>query len=328
MQNTLAVISLKRIRENAQIIRRAAGAPLIAVVKDEAYGHGAERVALALHGVAEAFAVSTADEGAMLRCAGVTEDILVLTPPLDREEVLRISAYGLTASITSFFVLKTACKATEEAHIPLRVHIAVNTGMNRYGFQVNRLKEVLKKTERFSVEGVYSHLYMPSSKPDLNAQIKLFQRAAGIVKAVYPDAKSHLAATGGVLAGVKADMARAGIALYGYEPDGFSLPEVRPAMKIYATVAHNGRTTGRGFGYRISEEMPKFAHTLRLGYGDGFFREGGKLCMDAAVESGNARTGGRRLILRNVTEYARRNGTTEYEALVNVSRRADKSYDG
>lgn len=328
MQNTLAVISLKRIRENARIIRRAAGAPLIAVVKDDAYGHGAERVALALHGVADAFAVSTADEGAMLRCAGVTEEILVLTPPLGKEEVLRISAYGLTASITSFFVLKIALAAVEEAHIPLRVHIAVNTGMNRYGFQVNRLKEVLKKTGRFSVEGVYSHLYMPSSEIDADAQIKLFKKAVGIVKAVYPDAKSHLAATGGVLAGIEADRARAGIALYGYAPEGFSLPKVRPAMKIYATVAHNGRTVGRGFGYRIREDTPKFAHTLRMGYGDGFFREGGKLCMDATVLEGSGGTGERRLVLRSVTEYARRNGTTEYEALVNVSRRADKSYDG
>lgn len=308
-------------------MKRVASAPLIAVVKDDAYGHGGERVALSLHGIADAFAVSTADEGAALRCAGVTEDILVLTPPLDREEVLRISSYDLIASLTSFFVLKTASSVVEEEGIPLRVHIAVNTGMNRYGFLPKRLREALKKTGNFSVEGVYSHLYAPSSEFDLNAQATLFEEAVSVVKEFYPNAKSHLSATGGIFAGVKADMARAGIALYGYSPDGFYEPSVRPAMKIYASVAHNGRTIGRGFGYNVVNETPKRAHTLRLGYGDGFFRNGGKLCMDAAVKSGCAKTGRRKLVMKSVTEYAKQNGTTEYEALVNVSRKAEKRYD-
>lgn len=326
MQNTLAVISLNRIRRNAQIIKRAAGAPLIAVVKDDAYGHGAERVALALHGIADMFAVSSVDEGAALRCAGIGEDILVLTPPLCAEETVRISSYGLIASLTSFFVLKQAVGAVRGEKIPLRAHIAVNTGMNRYGFQVKRLEEVLKKTEDISVEGVYSHLYAPASEEDIAAQAALFSEAVACVKSVRPSAISHLSATGGILAGVKGDMARAGIALYGYSPEGFNFPEVKPAMKIYATVAHNGRTAGRGFGYRIEEDTPRFAHTLRCGYGDGFFRNG-RLCMDASVESGYGRTGRRKLLFKSVSDYARENGTTEYEALVNVSRRAERRYD-
>lgn len=324
MQNTLAVISLKRIRGNAQIIKRAAGAPLIAVVKDDAYGHGAERVALALHDIADMFAVATVDEGIALRCAGVSEDILVLTPPLSAEEVVKLASYDLIASLTSFFVLKTILGA----NTALRVHIAVNTGMNRYGFQAKRLHEVLKKTAGLSVEGVYSHLYAPESKFDRYAQAKLFEEAVDAVKGVYPDAKSHLAATGGVLAGIKADMARAGIALYGYLPHGFSLSGIKPAMKLYATVAHNGKTVGRGFGYQTLRYPPRAVHTLRLGYGDGFFRDGGRLCMDALVESGYAKAGRRKLVLKDVSEYAKKNGTTEYEALVNVSKRAEKRYDG
>lgn len=325
MQNTLAIISLKRIRENAKLIQRAADSPLIAVVKDDAYGHGGERVALALHGIADAFAVATVDEGVSLRCAGVTEDILVLTPPLDREEVLRISSYNLIAPITSFFVLKTALAAAGET--PLRVHIAVNTGMNRYGFQPRCIAQVLKKTAGFSVEGVFSHLYAPASEAHLNAQVKLFQEAVERVKEVYPNAKSHLAATGGIFAGVKSDMVRAGIALYGYSPDGFQISGIKPAMKIYASVAHSGRTVGGGLGYNIEANMPERAHTLRLGYGDGFFRDGGKLCMDATVIGGYARTGTRKLVMKDVSEYARFHNTTEYEALVNVSRRAEKRYE-
>ena len=324
MQNTLAVISLNRIRENAKLIKRAAGAPLIAVLKDDGYGHGAERVALALSGVADMFAVSTVDEGAALRCAGVEEDVLVLTPPLCKEEVLRISAYNLIASVSSFFVLKTAKAAALEHDILLRVHLAVNTGMNRYGFLPERMWEVVKKAAPLVVEGVFSHLYMPSSAPDLKAQVELFQGAERIVKAAYPLSKSHLSATGGIFAGVKADMARAGIGLYGYAPEGFEIEGIKPAMKVYATVAHNGKTVGRGCGYRIQEGMER-AHTLRLGYGDGFFRAN-KLCMDAAVESGYARTGRRKLVLKEVSAYAKEHSTTEYEALVNVTKRAEKTY--
>ena len=328
MQNTLAVISLKRIRENAEIIKRAAGAPLIAVIKDDAYGHGAERVAHALFGIADAFAVSTVDEGAALRCAGVREDILVLTPPLDEEETIRLSYYDLIASISSFFVLKKALAAVRTEKLTLRAHLVINTGMNRYGFLPEKLGEALKRTRELQVEGVYSHLYLPSSETCLREQARLFEKSVSAVKEVYPDAVSHLAATGGILAGVKTDMARAGISLYGYLPEGFgNALEVKPALKVYAAVAQNGRTTGRGFGYGLNEEGAEKSHTLRFGYGDGFFRAG-KLCMDACVVKGAAKTGRRKLIFKDAAAYARLHGTTEYEALVNVTKRAEKRYDG
>lgn len=309
-------------------MKRAAGTPLIAVVKDDAYGHGAEQVAHALFGIADAFAVSTVDEGAALRLAGVREDILVLTPPLCEEEAIRIAYYDLIASISSFYVLKRALAAVRAEKLALRAHLVVNTGMNRYGFLPEKLAEVLKKTDGMRVEGVYSHLYLPSSEACLCEQKELFERAVCAVKEIYPYAVSHLAATGGVLAGIRADMARAGISLYGYLPDGFeNTLGVKPALKVYATVAQNGRTTGRGFGYGVNKEQAEKAHTLRYGYGDGFFR-GGKLCMDASVEAGAAKAGRRKLVFKDASAYARLHGTTEYEALVNVTKRAEKRYDG
>lgn len=108
MQSLLAVIDLNRIRQNAGILSRIAARPLIAVVKDDAYGHGAERVALALEGEVAAFAVATVEEGAALRTAGIQKEILVLTPPLSQEEALRISAYRLTATLSGTRSLKFA----------------------------------------------------------------------------------------------------------------------------------------------------------------------------------------------------------------------------
>lgn len=335
MQSTLAVISLGKIRSNALKIRSAAGVPLIAVVKDDAYGHGAERVAHALDDVASAYAVSTADEGAALRIAGVSKEILCLTPPLDEEDVLRAAHYGLTLSATSLATLRLILRASEKYGQAPLLHIVINTGMNRYGFRPERVKSAAREAflAGLSVTGVYSHLYLPENRDAVREQRALFEQAANGVRAFYPEAVRHLSATGGALAGEGFDAVRAGISLYGYLPAGFSgRLSVQPAARIYARVSHVCTQIGRGVGYARAEKNYKKLHTLRLGYGDGFFREGGlgavgRLCMDACVREGEGRTGERRLVLKNVSAYAKEHGTTEYEVLVNVLKKAEKRYE-
>ena len=102
-----------------------------------------------------------------------------------------------------------------------------------------------------------------------------------------------------------------------------------PAARIYAPVSHTCARVGDGAGYCRAGEERRF-HTLRLGYGDGFFRTGGlcgeTLCMDACVRGGGARVGAQKLVLCNVTRYARAHGTTEYEALLRVLQGAEKRY--
>lgn len=333
MQNTLAVISLKTILQNAEAVRRCADRPLIAVVKDDAYGHGAVRVSLALEPYVSGFAVSTVSEGEELRAAGVSKDILVLTPPLCEEEVLRLAASRLTASLTCLAVLNLVRSVQEKYAVGITAHLAVNTGMNRYGFRPELVNDALLRTEGMNVTGVYSHLYLPESAKDRAAQARIFGRACEQVRSVYPDAVRHLAATGGAIAGVPSDAVRAGIALYGYLPEAFrGKIQVKPAAKLYATVAQSGTQLGGGMGYARAKHGGGKCHTLRLGYGDGLFRAGGlgaegKLCMDACVRRGGARTFGRRLVLSDVTKYAKEHGTTEYEVLVNFLRKADKRYE-
>lgn len=334
MQNTVAVISLKKIRSNALKIKRFSGVPLIAVVKDDAYGHGAERVAFALHGIASSFAVSTVDEGAALRAAGISEEILVLTPPLDEEEVVRAAAYGLTLSLTSLAVLRLCVRTAEKYMFSISAHVAVNTGMNRYGFRPERVGSACRRAKEagIALTGIYSHLYLPYDGRVRDAQIALFQESVGAAKTVFPNLSAHLSATGGALAGIRYDAVRAGIFLYGYLPEGFEgggKPE--PAAKFYATVAQSGRPVGGGVGYRKAEKAYKTLHTLRLGYGDGYFRRGGagfvgSLCMDAGIREGAAKVFERRLIFKSVTEYAAAQGTTEYEVLVGLLKKAVKVY--
>ena len=84
MQKTLSVINLRAIRANAEKIRRGLnGKKFFAVVKADAYGHGAEAVSRSIEDLADGFCVALAEEGAALRIAGISKPILVFTPPLD-----------------------------------------------------------------------------------------------------------------------------------------------------------------------------------------------------------------------------------------------------
>ncbi len=332
MQEIVAVISLGTVMRNALLVQKRAGVPLIAVVKDDAYGHGAERVADALSKIALMFAVATVREGAALRAAGVEKDILVLTPALCREEALVGAAHGLVLTLSSPASLRVAAEGA--AGIPLRAHIAVNTGMNRYGFRPAAVKSACRAAKRagIGVCGAYSHFYDPLCGEAREAQYAAFLRAAEAVKDCFPDALLHLSATGGVLAGRKYAFGavRSGIALYGYLPQGGSGLCVRPAAALYASVSHRGRAFGQGVGYMRAEREYGALTTLRLGYGDGFFRAGGlgvgDLCMDACVREGDAPFGRRVRVLKDLAGYAAAHGTTPYEVLVRVLGRAEKRY--
>ncbi len=330
MQETVAVVSLKNIRANAAAVCAAAKKPLIAVVKDDAYGHGGERVALELEDMAAAFAVASVTEGAALRTAGVSKPVLVLTPCLCGEEAARAAGYSLTVTVSS----RAALHVLERAGEPVEAHLAVNTGMNRYGVREEQAGALAREAKRagIAITGVYSHLYAPEDGAASCEQRARFVRAAARVREVFPQCVRHLSATGGLLAGDGFDAVRAGIALYGYLPQGFAgaLP-VRPAMKFYAAVSHRTKQVGRGAGYG---EFPARGalHTLRVGYGDGLFRAGmegalGALCMDACVGEGDDKFGRRRRIVADVSAYARAHGTTEYEALVRLAAKAVKIYE-
>ena len=325
MQHVLARISLSRIRENARLLKKRANTALFAVVKDEAYGHGGAEAAHALNGIAEAFCVATVKEGAALRIAGIREPVLVFCPPLESEDAFRMRAYALTATLSSPRSLELIAEAG------LNAHLAVNTGMNRCGVPPSRAEYAARRAKMRGIKltGVYSHLWAAQIKTVREEQLALFLHAAEGVKKYFPEAKRHLAATGGILAGSAfcLDAVRPGIGLYGYLPQGFEgALAVKPAVKLYAPVSHTCRRVGGGAGYRAAGEGERF-YTLRMGYGDGFFRANGALCMDACVKEGSARIGTYRRILQDIPAYARENNTTEYEVLLRVLQGAEKHYD-
>ena len=124
MQKTLSVINLSAIRANARFVRSLIGNRFFwAVVKADAYGHGAAEVARETEDIVDGFCVAIADEGAELRINGIRKPILVLAPPLDDDDAAKMKYYNLTPTVTD--VNSARLIGTQKCHV------TVNTGRNR-----------------------------------------------------------------------------------------------------------------------------------------------------------------------------------------------------
>lgn len=330
MQPCRAVIRLDAIRGNAALLRaKAAGAKLCAVVKADAYGHGGAMVCQALTGVADCFAVALVEEGVRLRLAGISTDILVLVPPLSIEEAVRAALYGLTVSVGDGQDIALVSRALAGRGLTVRVHLQVNTGMNRFGFEEAPFAALCGEglPPCMRAEGVYSHFYAPHDAAVTREQFSRFCAFRARAEQAFGRLTAHIAATGGVLAaeGYCLDLVRPGIGLYGYAPQGFARGGLCPAMRVYAQVAANRIYRGGGMGYRSLRPRGDALAVVRCGYADGFFRRG-RLCMDAAVEESPRKKYERVCVLSDADECARACGTISYEVLVRAAARAERVY--
>ncbi len=318
MQKTLAVINLENIKHNALKIKSALnGKRLYAVIKADAYGHGAVRVAHCLQPYVYGFCVAMVEEGIALRVAGVCSPILVLTPPRDGYDVARARAYSLTVTVNSRDCARMARGC--------RCEIKLNTGMNRYGCPPEELEAVLKELRGSFTDGIYSHLYAAEDGEASLRQLEILQSARRYGLPL------HISASGGFLRGGEylADGVRCGILLYGYAPRGFSAEGYKKSLKIYARRIQTVQSPQGGAGYAPLPHKVKSLSAYRLGYADGFSRifplGVNNLCMDAFVSE---KSEDLLCVMDDAQSYAERLGTIPYEVLVNCSRRAEKTYIG
>ncbi len=322
MQKSIALIDLNKLKNNALFARQRAGKrKLFAVVKADAYGHGATTVALSIENVVDGFCVAITGEGAALRIAGVTKPILVFTPPLGYDDLSRAKLYDLQVTVNS---VQTALAADN-----LKCHVKVNTGMNRLGCQLSELPKILRYIKKDSLIGIYSHLFAPENAAQSSRQLALFKRATEIAKSYNPDVIAHLSASGGLLRGGEYlfDGARCGILLYGYPPAGFSAP-VSPIMRVYARKVQSTPFIGGGVGYARAQREYTRLTTYRLGYADGFARTlplgESNLCMDSFISTSDSDLFP---VLTNAADYASRANTISYEVLCAATRRAERIYE-
>ena len=321
MQKTLSVIDLQAIRSNAQKIKENIGGSFFfAVVKADAYGHGAVEVSRHIEDIVDGFCVAIVEEGIDLRIAGIVKPILVFTPPQDNYDAARAREYNLSVTVNC---LKTARLCRMNC-----CHIKVNTGMNRMGCAIGELPEILKLLPVENIEGVYSHLYAPHDLIASARQFALFERAARFVKTYKQGAIAHLSASGGILRGGRYlfDGVRAGILLYGYSPYGFNA-DVTPALKVYARKVQTTEFIGGGIGYNQADRSYNKLSVYRCGYADGFFRTvplgERKLCMDSFISVDGDDV---KCVMDDADEYAKKCGTISYEVLTSVTKRSERIY--
>jgi alanine racemase len=224
-----AVVDLGAIAHNAAVLRRAAGVPVMAVVKADAFGHGAVPVArAALAGGATWLGVATLAEALHLRADGIDAPVLAWLYRAD-EDLLPAVRAGITLSVPSLPHLLAVARAASAAGVPAAVHLKIDTGLHRNGCPpadwLGLVRTAAQYTARgaLRVEGVWSHL-ASADRPDdplVDQQIGVFQWALDLAAAEGVRAPlRHLANSAAALYApwTRFDLVRAGLGLYGVEP--------------------------------------------------------------------------------------------------------------
>jgi alanine racemase len=293
---TWAEISLTALGKNFRLLQEHVGADVhvCAVVKADAYGHGATKCALALEAEgAKWLGVTTTDEGVPLREAGVRTRILLMTGFWhgEEQEVIRRS---LTATVWEPEHVEALNRAAERLGAPPQpVHLKVDTGMGRLGVSLDGIAaicELIKASPRVSLEGLCTHFASSEvlDAPEVPMQITSFEQALCLVrKHGLSPALCHMDNTDGIFAqpGTWKNMVRPGLGLYGYV-----LPLVRngrrelPALASQLEpvlswktriVAIKPTAAGQALGYGGTYVTPSPSRiaVLPVGYADGYNRK-------------------------------------------------------
>ena len=272
------------IQDNVALItQRVAPAQVWAVVKANAYGHGAIPVAqAAIAGGATGLCVALVDEGVALRRAGIMVPILLLSEqPIELAEL--IVGYHLTPTISSTRNAAALAAAANAADRTIDVHIKVDTGMHRAGVAPRELVMLAKFVDSFeslNIQGVYTHFAVaddPTHEANA-AQLAAFEASvADLSKAGINPPIIHAANSAATLSNTKTifTMVRLGIAMYGLRP-GPGVADLceglAPAMAIIARVsAVRWIETGEAvsYGLRRPVESSTLIATVPIGYADG-----------------------------------------------------------
>ncbi|MDQ4133651.1 MAG: alanine racemase [Actinomycetota bacterium] len=279
-----AEIDLAAVRHNASVLTALAGpARLCAVVKAWAYGHGPVGVSkAALQGGATSLAVALVEEGALLRDAGFTEPVLLLSePPTDAMD--DVVGLKLRPTLYTYAGIEAAAKAMAGRDDgPLPVHLKVDTGMHRVGSLPGDARDLaLALTDRpeLRLEGLWTHFAVADDPdhPFTAEQVGTFRAVLDELahSGVRPPLR-HACNSAGAIAhdDARLDLVRCGIALYGVAPSPAleGRVDLRPALSLRAKVSHvkelsAGEAVSYGLRYRL--ERPTVVATVPIGYADG-----------------------------------------------------------
>ena len=314
---TFLEVDLDRLKQNLSNIRaRVHPAKVMVVLKANAYGHGVDGVAPFLAPHADYIGVAIVEEGMHLRQLGIRTPILVMGGTLPEQVHLFIS-HDLTLTVSSMEILDAAQAISQAAGARLKVHLKIDTGMERLGvheYEAEAFVERALASENLEIEGIFSHLANADAADLTHARVQLerFDNVLDVYarRRVPPPRLRHIANSGAILQLPEAhlDMVRAGLMLYGVYPG----PEAQRTVEIGQALTWHSRVVsskitpaGRpvSYGSTWQSDHPTRILTIPCGYADGYFRrmsnqarvlidgksysQVGRICMDQfMVEAG------------------------------------------
>jgi alanine racemase len=278
----VAEINLDNVRANFQLAASMApNGKTIAVVKADAYGHGAAEVAACLAQDTEVFAVACIEEAMALRASGLRHPILLLEGFFESSELEVISREGFWTAVHRQDQVDALAQSSMPS--PVNVWLKVDTGMHRLGFSPEHAAKVYGELKRLSQVNnlvVMTHLANADgcSTQGVSVEAQVSRLPAPLLA---PEVELSLANSAGILAHevVRAHWQRPGIMLYGASPlakeNSFS-EQLCPVMTLKSkviAVRWVGQSAGVGYGGRFVAERPTRVGTVAMGYADGYPRQ-------------------------------------------------------
>jgi alanine racemase len=287
---TWAEIHLDNLAANFKQIKTllSPAARVMAIVKADAYGHGAVECSRRLaQAGADWFGVAIPEEGIQLRAAGITQPILCLSGFWPNQAAACLQ-HRLTPVVYRLDMLESLNQAATDAGLIVDVHVKIDTGMGRLGIRFDQLTDFVDKLDRFRnvrIDGLMSHLAAAddaSCTPLTRDQIHRFDEAADVFRqAGYHPTYLHLSNSAGIYGHRDAwgNIVRPGGVLYGLWHDVLPLstrdPELAPVMSLHSRISMlkwvpPGETIGYGCTFEASRKS--LIATLPIGYHDGYIR--------------------------------------------------------
>jgi alanine racemase len=362
MRPTYLEVDLSQLKQNLENIRaHVAPAKVLVVLKANAYGHGVDGVAPFIAPFADYIGVALVEEAVHLRRLGIATPILVMGGTLP-EQLPFFFEYDLTLAASSLGLLAAAEQMAESTRKRVKVHLKIDTGMERIGVREYEAEPLISKSfacSHLEVEGIFTHFANSEEKDKKYSHLQLerFEEVLSIYeKRSMPHPSIRHAANSGatlLLPESYYDMVRPGVLFYGVYParDIERTIDVKPALTWKSQVVYSKITQpGRGVSYGSLWQAQSAARvvTIPCGYADGYFRrmsnnarvmingkrypQVGLICMDQfMVNAGEDEISvGDQVILigQGITpeDLAEWTGTNEYEVMTNISARVPRVY--
>ena len=281
--DTVATIDLGRLAKNLdQVKNRIGERPIIAVVKANAYGHGAVAIAKQIIKSSRQVAVlgvASLDEGIILREAGIKAPIFLLTG-FSVSLIKDLFAYRLTPSLFDLSTLSALSRYAKKIDAEMRVHLKVDTGMGRLGIPPHEVLGFLQKAmdEKITVSGIFSH-FAEADLSDLTyarEQLSKLKKIATSLKEKRPS--FHLANSAAILHFPAAllDQVRPGLMLYGYSPlqgkKSFDLSPILTLKSRVISIKNVPTGTAISYGRTFTTKRETRVAVVGIGYADGYPR--------------------------------------------------------